>query len=308
MLALALERQRRGHSSLLLRENPSGADRPILVDTSSLKQIRVKDTLRDYLAALFARRHYIVADARSKALRSEHDLWLGRAWLFLQPALDALLYALLFGVILKTAKGVENFPGFLILGITFFSILSKALTSGTTVVRSSKGLIGSFNFPRALVVLSQSLKNFYDSIPTVLVAVIIALALQWSKPLSWTVLLVVPLFLLVHVFAVGIMFICGRLCAQIPDLRIPINLGQRAWMMLSGIFFSIERFVNHPALLSIMTFNPAYQFLTAVRDVVLYATAPSMGTWLKLISWSVGTLVFGFIFFWKAEEKYVNVK
>ena len=57
-----------------------------------------------------------------------------------------------------------------------------------------------------------------------------------------------------------------------------------------------------------MMANPAYKFLSALRSCVVYDTVPSWSLWGGIVAWSVGLFLFGFIFFWQAEEKYVNVR
>ncbi|WP_257162146.1 ABC transporter permease [Corynebacterium cystitidis] len=278
-----------------------------LVDDTELGEIHARPSLGVYFKQLWQRRHYILKDARGKALQSERDLWLGRIWIILRPLLDALLYGFMFGYILKTARGIENFAGFLLLGITFYSIVSKALMSGTTLIRSNRGML-IFPFPRAALVVSQSLRHVLDSLPNVIIAVVVALALQWEKPLAWTIIFLPILFVLLHMFAAGIIFLTARLCVHLPDMRFVISVGQRALFFISGIFFSVERFVDQPVVLAVMTANPVYQFLTAIRDVTLYATVPDLGVWAYLLLWSTLTLAIGFVYFWSAEEKYANVR
>lgn len=57
-----------------------------------------------------------------------------------------------------------------------------------------------------------------------------------------------------------------------------------------------------------MMANPAYKFLTAIRECVVYDSVPSWELWAQLAAWSVGLFIIGFIFFWQAEEKYVNIR
>ena len=135
-----------------------------------------------------------------------------------------------------------------------------------------------------------------------------ALLLKDTVSIPWTVLLVVPLYLLLHLFGLGLMLIVARLTAFRPEVKVVVNLFSRAWFFLSGVFFSIERFVDHEAVQQVMMANPAYKFLTAIRDCVVYGTAPSWSLWGGLIAWSVGLFLVGFVFFWQAEEKYVNVR
>lgn len=292
-----------GDPSLLLDK-----DNLVLVDDDHLHRLNVRPRLFKYLRQLWGRRYFIAAEANGKSFESQRDMFLGRAWIILSPLLDAAMYGVLFGLLLRTSRGIENFIGYLIIGIIFFGYMQAGLNGGTTLIKSSQSMIAAFTFPRAALVLSQTVRNFITGLVPALVAIVGALAFQWGSPPTWRIFLVIPLYLLIHIFATGIMFIVARLCAFIPDLRALVRVVGRAWFFTSGVFFSIERYATIPFIQDIMVANPAYQFLQAVRGVVMYADAPDLQIWLYLFIWAFGTFGVGLIFFWRAEEKYGTLR
>lgn len=280
----------------------------IEIDESSLTTLAARPSLKRYIPQLWRRRYFIQAEARAKAFQTPRDLWMGKVWLIVSPLIDALMYAVIFGVIIKTNRGIENFAGYVVLGVIFFRIFQQQLTAGVDLIKKQQNLTKSFAFPRAALVFSQSLRLIYDTVLPVVVAVLFALGLQWHVMSSWTIIGLVPLFVLAHIFGTGLMFIAARVTAFYPDTEIIFRLGQRFWFYASGVFFSIERFVSEPWLQDIMLANPAYQFLNAVRDCVLYGQFPSFTTWFYLIASSLGVFILGFLFYWQAEDRYVAVK
>lgn len=250
----------------------------------------------------------MVADARFRAFRTAKSYHLWRFWIVAQPLLDAAMYGLIFGLLLKTSRGIENFIGFLVLGVTFFSLLTSLVSGGQSLLQTSRNLMQAFSFPRAALVLSQSLRYMIDHVPALIVSIIFAIAAQWPEPLSWKIVLAIPLTLLMWIFGTGLMFFVARLTAFIPDLKVLINLAIRAWFFASGVFFSLERFADTPELFRIFSLNPGYLFLTSVRECVIYDSIPAVSTWLYLAAWSFGVFFAGLIFFWRAEERYVQVK
>lgn len=282
--------------------------RPVqLVDASKLSSMQTRPGLLTYCALLWQRRHFIWADARFKALRTTKDYRLWRLWLVLQPLLDVAFYGFMFGLILKTSKGIDNFVGYLVIGVIFMRMMGGLLNQGSMLIRNSRGMIQTFQFPRASLAISQTLRNLLDNIVPALIAVLMGLAFQGFHGMSWTLVLVVPLFLLIHIFGCGLMLITARLTAELPDTRALISFLSQAWFFLSGVMFSIDRFVEHPVLHSAMTANPAYIFLQSVRGCVLYSEAPSVQTWSTLLAWTFGTFVAGLVYFWLAEAKYVRL-
>lgn len=279
------------------------------VEMGGLRKLNVRPSLGEYVRQLWDRRFFVVADARYRAFRTAKSYYLWRFWIVAQPLLDAAMYGLIFGFLLRTSRGVENFLGFLIIGVTFFGFMSGLVSGGQSLIQTSKNLIQAFSFPKASLVLSQSLRYFFDNLPALLVAISVALFAQWQRPLSWTIGFVIPLTLLMWLFGTGLMFIVARLTAFVPDLKVLIGVGIRAWFFGSGIFFPLERFaLSSPSLYKLFSWNPGYIFLTAVRDSVLYGTPPKPETWLILLAWGVGTFLLGLTVFWRAEERYVNVR
>ena len=104
-------------------------------------------------------------------------MFLGRAWLVLDPLFQVLLYVFVFGVIIGASRGMDNFPGFLAIGVIFFRNASRGLSSGTNLVQRSRQLISSFHFPRAAVVISTTIKDALDAIVPAVVVVLVALML-----------------------------------------------------------------------------------------------------------------------------------
>lgn len=280
----------------------------VSVDITGMRRLNVRPQLSTYVANLWERRHFIVTDARLRAFRTAKSYRLWRFWLIAQPLLDAAMYGFIFGFLLRTSRGVDNFLGYLVLGVTFFGLLTGWVNGGTSLLQTSKNLMQAFAFPRAAIVFSQSLRYMIDNLPSLIVGVVFALVAQWQKPIAWTIVLVVPLTGLMWIFGTGLMFIVARITGFIPDAKVLINLAVRAWFFSSGVFFSLDRFAHTPALYNLFQFNPGYLFLDAVRDSVIYATPPAPQTWAYLILWSLSTFVLGFVFFWRAEARYVNVR
>lgn len=277
-----------------------------LVDSTELRDLNARFSFFSYCSKLWQRRNFINADARSRALSSGRETFLGNVWILLNPLLQVLLYVIVFGIVLKTNRGIDNFVGFLVIGVTFFGFITQGLTSGSGLLQSSKSMITSFSFPKAAVPLSRSLRNCYDTIVPALVAVAIALAFEPSFKLSWTLLLTFPIFGLMAIFSTGLMLIAARMTTFIPDTKSLFNLLNRGLFFLSGIFFSVERFDGHIFVQNVMTYNPVYQYLTAMRDVVMSNTSPTLATWAYIILWSIATFAIGLVYFWGGEERYVN--
>lgn len=280
----------------------------LLVSASSLSTLQARPSLKVYIRSLWHNRFYIASDARARVFSTGRGMFLGAAWIVLNPAIQVALYAFVFGFILKVDRGMENFIGFLIIGVIFFGFISGGLGGGVRIIQANRGLLKSFNFPKATVAIAKGLRSSVDNIPAVCLAVFAALVSQyWITP-SWTAILVIPLYILMQFFLTGLILIVGRLTAFVPDLGSLVNVVTRILFFTSGVFWPIDRFIQDPEIARIVTNNPCYQFLDAARSLVLDGQIPGLQTWIALVLWSIGTFSFGLYYFWRAEHRYAAVK
>lgn len=280
----------------------------VLVDDEHLHKLRARENLLNYLRSLWHRRHFIWAETKSKSLSSGNGTYLGFVWVLLEPLFQVAVYAVVFGLILKISRGMDNFIGFLMIGVIFFGFFTSGITSGGNLIQRSRSIIRSFNFPKASLAVSLVLRQFINHIIPATVAVVGAIAFQWEKGVSIALLGIFPIYLLAHVFAFGCICITARASAFVPDLTKIFSLVNRALFFTSGVFFTIERFSTHPTLTAFVEINPIYQFLMAARSCVMEGALPNIETWLYLSAWSIGLAVIGFVYFWQAEERYIAIR
>lgn len=280
----------------------------ILVDGAGLKTLKARPRFSAYLRELWQTRHFIARDARAKALAQGRGMFLGIAWLFLNPAIQVSLYAFIFGFIMKASRGVDNFIGFLIIGVVYFGFMSSGLNAGSSLIQRNRGLLNSFSFPKAAIAISTGLRSALDNTAAASLAVVAALISQyWIMP-NWTIILVVPVFLLLHIFITGIILIVSRITAFVPDFKSLLTVITRVLFFTSGVFWPIEHFIHDPTLAGIMGLNPFHQFLDCIRVLVLDGEVPSLFTTLSVIVWPLATLLIGLVYFWRAEHRYATIK
>lgn len=274
------------------------------ISVSGLKQLNGRPSLKEYISGVWARRFFILQDSRARAFGEQRDYLLGKFWLIVQPMLDAATYGIIFGFLLRTSRGIDNFIGYLILGITFVGFINKGLLSGNGLLRSQRNLTRSFNFPRATIVVSRSLRTAIDNLLPAAVSVVIAVALQWPEHPGFAVLQIIPIYVLLCIFSCGLTFISARMTGVFPDLRVLVTFFSRIWFYLSCVFYNIEMFDHAPRIKAVIEQNPAYRFVKAMRDVVLDGAWLSLGEWGPLTAWALGTFSVGLVYFWQAEERY----
>ena len=280
----------------------------IIVDDEGLGLLVSKPRFFSYLKSAWLKRHFSIAYARARALSTGRDRYLGSLWIVLDPVFQVAIYGLIFGLILNVSRGIDNFIGFLIIGVVYFGFFQKGINAGSGLIQSSRSLISSFYFPKVLLVVAEIVRAVINNFIPAILAIVFAVFFQLDQPLHWTIIFVIPLFFLIHFFIFGAELIIARMTAFIPDLKSLVSLFMRGMFFLSGVFFTISRFEASPVITTLVELNPVYQFLMAVRNCVLIGDIPTLEVWAYLTAWSFGLILFGLVFFWTAEERYAGVR
>src|SRR5690625_2231245 len=309
------------------RTSDTDALRQEVVGSWALKPVSKRVGLGTYLGQLAERRHFIWADSRTRAfsgnrnmiLRMSHrlprimsrafsgnrNMILGNLWLILLPVLDGLAYFLIFGVLLQLSRGMENYVAFLLIGIFMFQFTIRSLNNGATAITGSRNVIRAFTFPRASLPIAIVVREAISMVPVIVTMSVLILVLPPRTDVTWHWVLFPAIFLLQGVFNLGIAFFAARATAHIPDLRHLFSVFGRFWRYGSAVMFPFDRFVgNNPQLMAVLELNPLFIIIDMYRSVLLYGEVPTLRSWLLLTAWAVGTLVLGFLYFWRAEEQY----
>ena len=274
------------------------------LQAEGLSPVGVRPSLGEYLAQLWQRRHFIWTDARHRVATQNSRNHLGSVWLVLRPMLDALLYFVVFGLILNMSRDVDNFAAYVVIGILMFRSTMRSISQGTSTLLSGRSMIRAFSFPRASLPLSAELRDMLQMQYTIgVVLVMIMLIPPHELPrISW--LLIIPIYLLQFVLNLGINLAVSRLGFLVPDISQLMTVVGRFLMYGSGVIFPIERFLDNPVINAIVQLNPVYQMIAMYRQVLMDGGVPPLESWLILTAWSLGLLLFGFLFFWRGEASY----
>ncbi|MFJ5222608.1 ABC transporter permease [Streptomyces sp. NPDC088400] len=265
--------------------------------------------LRDYVRQLWGRRHFILAFSQAKLTAQYSQAKLGQLWQVATPLLNAAVYYLIFGLILQTKRGIpqEVFVPFLVTGVFVFTFTQSSVMAGVRAISGNLGLVRALHFPRASLPISFSLQQLQQLLYSMVVLVSVAVIFGSYPTLSW--LLVLPALALQFLFNTGLALIMARLGSKTPDLAQLMPFVMRTWMYASGVMFSIPLMLkDKPAWISdVLQYNPAAIYM----DLVRFALIDGYGSenlpahvWLVALAWAVLVAAVGFVYFWKAEERY----
>lgn len=275
-------------------------------DPTAMHAVGARPPLRKYLQDLWASRYFILYDARVRLAVSQDHTLLGKAWIVLNPLLLGFTFYLIFGLLLRTGRGIDNFVAFIVLGLTMFLYSSRSVVSVSRSMTSAKALVRGFMFPRAALTLSIVVRDAMTQLYALAAILVFLLIVPPLEPISWTWLLLIPVFVLQSIFNWGLGMLLAPAVHRIPDVSNILSFVMRLWMYSSGIFYDPSRFVDDERILALFHFNPLYQVLYISRDLVLRAQVPSWSSWAVLVTASLGILIIGFLVFWRNEESYAD--
>ena len=274
----------------------------VLAARHGLSRTGARPPLRVYLRSLWQRRHFALTLARSKAYARNQHSYLGQLWAVLTPLLWAGVYLFVFGLLLDTSRGVDNFAGFLVIGVFLFRFSSSAITAGGGSITRNESLITSLPFPRALLPAAVVLAELLALVPALLVLLVIVPLT--GEPVTWRWLLLPAAISLQGVFGTGVAFVAARLVAQVRDVANVIPFVIRALMYVSGVFFSLSHYAGSGRLGQALGHQPVAVYLQLGRSCLLHDAPVSASTWLWGLGWAALALVVGFVWFWRGEERY----
>ena len=272
-----------------------------LAQQHGLAKIGERPPLGQYLKDLWSRRGFLWTMSHAKSYAQNQNNYLGQLWTILSPLLLAAVYYLVFGKLLGTTRGIDNFPAFLIIGIFIFMSLSSSVNAGAKSIINNIDLVRAINFPRAVLPISVALSEMLTLLPAT--GVMLVLVLVTGEPLTWKWLLVPVVLLLILLFTAGMCLIVARIVVIARDLRNLIPVATRLLRYVSGVFFSIQGYLTGTLGL-ILELQPFAVYLSLMRACLMREATMSLPLWIAGVGWAVLFAVVGLIFFWAAEDEY----
>lgn len=285
----------------------SAEEAEALAKRFEMREANVLPGLGAYLRDLWRHRHLMWSLAKGEFISQHQDNYLGVVWSVLNPILLGVAYYLIFGLLIGTRAGIDNFVSFLTIGLFVFIPISLVLASGSKSLLSKMKMIRSLSFPKVILPVTVTFAHFVSALPAFAVLVIIALISGETPTLEW---LLFPLALLVVlVMCMGVALIGSRLVHAFRDLANLMSLITRLLRYVSGVFFSVEasiaRFDGAPAWVGhALEYQPVAVALTLCREPLMAEYPVRWETWWVALAWAFGLLIIGFIYFWRGEGSY----
>lgn len=243
----------------------------------------------------FILRSLVSKDFKLKYRRSV----LGVLWSVLNPLLMMVVLTVVFSTVFRFS--IENFPLYLILGQTLFTLMSDATSSAMSSIIDSAPLIKKIRINKVLFPLEKvcfALLNFAIS----LVAVVAVMLFFRIAP-TVNMLLLPVLLVMIFMFSLGLGLLLAALSVFFRDVMHLWSVVLTAWTYATPLFYPVE--ILPEWAVPIMNANPMYYYVSYFREIALYGTTPSVEQTLICLAFGVGALVLGYAVFRRQEKKFI---
>jgi len=262
-------------------------------------------SLRAYLADLWRHRSLIVELARADLKQRHVDTALGNVWYFLNPLILTGIYFLIFVKLLETNRGLTDveFLPYLAISVGLFRFAQRATMSGAKSLIVNSRLVRLVRFPRAVLPMSGVLAELGAVGPALIVGMVVAIFAGELPGFDW--LLVIPASVLLAIFVVGLALFAARLAEASGDVINLLPWVFRILFYLSGIIYSVDKFVEEAWQRDLFLINPLHSLLSLVRYPVVPEASPISWTLFGVaVAWTVLVLFAGLWFFRGGEAEY----
>ncbi|MDQ0034564.1 lipopolysaccharide transport system permease protein [Variovorax boronicumulans] len=203
------------------------------------------------------------------------------------------LYASLFGTHL------DKFFPHLALGVIFWGTFSAVVTDACNAFVGSSNYLKQGYFPISLFVWRGLARNLIQFLHQIVLYIPVAI---WAGvTLSWSVLLIIPAFVILIINAHALGLLLGLICTRYRDVTQIITSLMQMLMFLTPVFWLPE---NLPGRAKYVLWNPFAQMLDLLRTPLMGGEA-HLHSWIGMGVWTVFCVSLASVLFVKYRRRVV---
>lgn len=272
-------------------------------DFEGLYSLGRRESAVEYVREIWERRDFLLALPQEELRSTHRNTFLGNLWHIGNPVLTVVVYYLVFGLFLGTRAGVDNYVLWLTTGVFAFGLTTSTILGGATSIVSESGLMRSFRFPRAIVVLASTIGNVMTF--GFQLMVLLALAVVTGEGISARWVLLPVVVAAQTVFNLGGAFIAARLNDTFSDIQQLIPFVFRLLQFVSGVMIPVSTQIETlpPWIARAIELNPLVPLISMYRWALM-GESMSIGGVVSVCVVGVLLVTVGFHFFRSSENRY----
>jgi lipopolysaccharide transport system permease protein len=222
---------------------------------------------------------------------------LGVLWALLQPALQTLLFTVLFRQMAWRPAEGRPFALFVLPGVVIWGLFSGGISHASDSLVANANLVSKVYFPRLILPLASL---FVSLIDFAFAASLLAVCLVYYRVApTWQLLLVVPLALQTLLAAAGAGLFLAVLNVRFRDVRYALPFLTQVLMYATPVFYATRQLPS--GVRPFFELNPLAPLIDGFRAAVFGDPMPyrRLGGSLAL---SLGLVALGFLYFKRFER------
>ena len=264
----------------------------------------IKNIINNFRKYSFLMQQIISRDFKVKYKRSV----LGVLWSLLYPVMMMTVMAIVFSQMFRFNFEGTNFLVYLMTGQLLFNYFSEATSISMTSVVTNFSLINKVYIPKYIFPLAKCLFVGINFLLTLIPWLVLIILTQfgvggYAASINFYYLLFPFIFLCLFLFTLGISFLLACVSVFLRDMFYIYGIILTIWQFFTPIFYPLE--ILPYRLQTLFQFNPMFQFINAIRTIVLEGRAPSLFTLSVLFGVGVVTLIIGGAVFKKNQDKFI---
>lgn len=167
---------------------------------------------------VFRRRYLLSLIVRKEVGIRYRGSLLGWLWSYVKPLVQFAVFFVALGVFLGLNKSVEYYPIYLLSGITAVTFFNEAFANGTRSFVDNAALIKKIYLPREMFPIASVFVAAINTLPQIVVIVVIALFFGWAPTVLHLGALVLGL-IIIAILATGLGLLFGAVNVTFRDAQ-----------------------------------------------------------------------------------------
>ncbi|HTO00236.1 MAG TPA: ABC transporter permease [Microthrixaceae bacterium] len=224
--------------------------------------------------------------------------FVGWMWSLINPAATLGIYTLVFGFFLKGTAPVagngtlSSFALYLFCGLVVWNLFAGVVNTSIGSFATAGPLLTRTYFPPECPMVAGLTTVVLQSL---IEAGILIFFMAIAGNVSWTVIIVLPIFTLMSCFAFGIGLVLGLLNIRFRDVSYLVGIAMQVLFYATPIVYSLE--IIPANFQKALRLNPLTSYVHSMRQVVYSLELPTASNWAVMVLTALISLIGGWAIF-----------
>lgn len=245
--------------------------------------------------------NYSIVAAKAQLKSEVANSYLNWVWWILDPLCFMLIYMFVFGYVFQSKE--PFFAIFIFIGLTMWNFFNHVITNSVRIVKRNKSIVSKVYFPKYILILTDMWVNGFKML--ISFGIVLLLMIGYRVPITINILFAFPVMLAFALMTFGISCFMLHYGVYVEDLSNVIKIVLKMLFYVTGIFYNVETKIPVYGKMFGRA-NPVAFLITAMRNCLIYETAPSvilLGIWTAA---AFAAAVLGIWKIYKEENSYVK--